>query len=230
MNKTVRFRGRRRRKSKASRRIKHVKRTARRIGRRISRRTKHNRNKSRKFSRKNKNMRGGRRPFSGGGGAGNPKFDLNAGIHGKTIPVVENQNKIEQNWLNKLSPSNLSALGYTKDEFQRWINARAEDRRKGKVPELSESLRNFKLGVMTLGNITLPSDKVLHDIDKAKEDRRVADHRESQEAEARREEVRRQREHLKNTEESNEILRKKRAAVAKGQPKKGRGYTDWLAG
>ena len=60
MNKTVRFRGGRRRKSKASRRIKHVKRTARRtgrrIGRRIGRRTKHRnskrRNKSRNKSRK----------------------------------------------------------------------------------------------------------------------------------------------------------------------------------
>lgn len=60
MNKTLRFRGGRRRKSKASRRIKHVKRTARRtgrrIGRRIGRRTKHRnskrRNKSRNKSRK----------------------------------------------------------------------------------------------------------------------------------------------------------------------------------
>ena len=38
MNKTVRFRGGRRRKSKASRRIKHVKRTARRIGSRTKHR------------------------------------------------------------------------------------------------------------------------------------------------------------------------------------------------
>lgn len=156
MNKTVRFRGGRRRKSKASRRIKHVKRTARRIGsrigRRIGRRTKHRNSK-----RRNKNMRGGATTvfWGGGKGGGDPPFNRDAPQHGRNMEKVARQTTIEQNWLDKtadaaagrlfLAPDYLvDEVGYTQEMLQEWINERAEDRRNGKdVPVFNDKLKEI---------------------------------------------------------------------------------------